>query len=137
MPNRWRGNAHGRCWGTFAGQSPRMASLAPAHTVIALDQGIGNLRNRGAQKETIKYTFAILASLISKSAGEKTMATPTEKMVPEVNLLDCDKEPTDTQLESLMRSVMDDVQARARKANQILRDTLAHELSDAHHKYRP
>jgi hypothetical protein len=65
------------------------------------------------------------------------MARPTGKMVPEVNLLDCDQEPTDSQLEYLMRSVMDDVRARARKADQALWDTLAHELSDVRQKYRP
>ena len=51
--------------------------------------------------------------------------------VPKVNLLDCNVEPTDEELGLLMESVMEDVRARARVADQALRDALALETAKA------
>ena len=50
------------------------------------------------------------------------MATP-------VNLLDCEREPSDEQLEQLMRTVAAEARAKAAVANRALKDTLAREMA--------
>ena len=55
--------------------------------------------------------------------------------VPKVNLLDCDVEPTDEELGLLMKSVMEDVRARAYAADQALRDALVLETAEVLQKY--
>jgi hypothetical protein len=47
------------------------------------------------------------------------------------NLLDTECEPTDAELENLMKAVGDGVRARAAAANQRLRDTVRQETEDA------
>jgi hypothetical protein len=46
-----------------------------------------------------------------------------------VNLLDCNQEPTDEQLEGLMRAVMVDVRERAVVANRALMDAVSKQIA--------
>ncbi len=62
---------------------------------------------------------------------KRTMKTRTEN----VNLLDCNKEPSDAALKSLMQAVLMDAKKRAKVANEALFATLAHEVSLAREKY--
>ncbi|MDR3324191.1 MAG: hypothetical protein LBS89_08320 [Zoogloeaceae bacterium] len=52
-----------------------------------------------------------------------------------VSLLDCEQEPSDAQLEQLMRDVMVDVRARAALADKALWETLAREVAAAHQRF--
>jgi hypothetical protein len=56
-------------------------------------------------------------------------------MTQEVNLLDCDCEPTDEQLEALMAGVVEKARARAEAGNQALRATMAQEMDEVRERY--
>jgi hypothetical protein len=57
-------------------------------------------------------------------------------MVPEVDLLDVDEEPSDEQLGCLMRSVMEGVRVRACQVDRDLRAALAREAADVCQRYQ-
>lgn len=48
-----------------------------------------------------------------------------------VNLLDCTQEPSDEQLNELMRSVADEARAKANKTNKALQHTIAVQIAEA------
>jgi hypothetical protein len=54
-----------------------------------------------------------------------------------VNLLDCAQEPTDAQLEQLMREVMVGVRARAVIADKALWETLERQVAAARQRFNP
>lgn len=52
-----------------------------------------------------------------------------------VNLLDCSKEPSDAQLESLMQSVAAEARAKANVANTALMHTLHEQVAEVRRRY--
>jgi hypothetical protein len=52
-----------------------------------------------------------------------------------LNLLDPESEPTDAELEALMREMMSDVRQRAVKANQALLDRMREETVKVRHRW--
>jgi hypothetical protein len=57
-------------------------------------------------------------------------------MEPDVNLLDCSREPSDEQLENLMREVAADARAKVTVANCALQNTLAAEVAEVRAHYQ-
>mgnify|MGYP003575401745 CR=1 FL=1 len=56
-------------------------------------------------------------------------------MNPKVNLLDCSREPSDAQLEGLMRSVAAEARAKASVANTSLKLTLHKQAAEVRSRY--
>jgi len=61
--------------------------------------------------------------------------TPVKQPLRAVNLLDCEQEPSDAQLEQLMREVAADARARARVASRKFREDVAREAAAALERY--
>jgi hypothetical protein len=56
-------------------------------------------------------------------------------MEPDVNLLDCSCEPSDEQLENVMREVAIDARAKATVANNALQNTIAAQAAEVRARY--
>ncbi|MCW5222239.1 hypothetical protein D5041_01105 [Verminephrobacter aporrectodeae subsp. tuberculatae] len=66
---------------------------------------------------------------------ENSSACKEIAMKANVNLLDCSREPSDEQLEDLMRDVAAEARAKATLANTALRNTLAAQTAEVRARY--